>query len=432
MGDGVFIRALDSALARTIGRPSVQVTAFEIDSALVSNAIRPSSRLQVFCRHEDFITAKISDLFDGAVANPPYVRHHALKQTESVLRQFDRMCGRRISRMTNLYGLFLLRIWSLLAARGRAAVITPAEWLNADFGVPIKTHLLEQNALDGIVHFDHASNVFAGALTTAAIILLRRGRGIKEPIRLASVSGVRQLSKLKIQDARGIGRTALDPKCKWSPLFERGSPRSTKGPKLQEIATCSRGIATGANAYFVLRESKRLAWGIDRRDLRLCISKARQITGDRLRAVEMRHLVERDEPVWLLSPRRRLSAAVTQYLAEGRRLGIDLRYLPSHRPTWFRPEVREPAPILVSVFARGAFRFVRNEARVLNLTAYHGIYPRSPRAADVRSLHKYLCSRSARDALRRHRRIYGAGLSKLEPRDVEALEIPESLSSELT
>ncbi len=186
VGDGVFLRAVESALAARRMGSDVRVTAFEVDPRLPESPLQSVSALRVRLRREDFIAAALAGRFDAAVANPPYVRHHSLCRSEAMMCRFDRLCGRRLSRLTNLYGLFILKIWSLLTLRGRAAIITPAEWLNADFGVPIKAYLLEQNALDGIIHFDHAERVFSDALTTAAIILLRRGRDDACPYKLCS------------------------------------------------------------------------------------------------------------------------------------------------------------------------------------------------------------------------------------------------------
>lgn len=424
VGEGVFVdTVIDYHRRRGWKRPHID--GCEIDRELASRVTASGDLCAV--RHCDFLEADFPRPFDAVIANPPYVRHHAHERAERLFAQFDCLCGARISRMTNLYGLFLLRIGSLLSPRGRAAVIAPAEWLNADFGVPIKRYLLRENAIEAIIHFAHASHVFDGALTTAAIILLRNGRRAGDPIRLAAVDDAESLARLRLDEARGCAPATLDPARKWSSIVETPSETAGASHTLRSVADCSRGIATGANQYFTLNESTRRHWKIDRRDLCLCITKARQITGDRLTATDVRRLVDADERVYLLAPRPRISAAVRRYLDEGRRLGINRRYLPSHRPVWFRPEVRAPAPILVSVFARGRFRFARNEAGVLNLTAYHGIYPRDESPRFVRRLYDYLNSDAAARALASHRRIYGGGLLKLEPRDVESLEIPDCL-----
>ncbi|MBN2560374.1 MAG: N-6 DNA methylase [Phycisphaerae bacterium] len=455
VGRGVFVEAVEALLGDGRLATTPRIDACEIDARTLHDfatarrcpgqrawpgepsrrCVPAPRRSSVHCRQADFITACFRGTYDAIIANPPYIRHHAMRYDEALLRTFDRICRRRLSRMTNLYGLFLIKIWTLLGQGGRAAVITPAEWLNADFGVPIKAYLLEENAIDAIVHFDHAANVFDGALTTAAITLLRRSRSEKDPVNLCHVRSVKALSARTLEDGTRVDSGNLAPRVKWTPLFTiRKTGSTTRCPKgtatrpiLADIARCTRGIATGANDYFTLRESDRRLWKIDLADLRLCITKAHQIPGDRLARTDVQRLIEADQRIYLLHPRPRLTAAVRRYLDEGRRRGIDQRYLPSHRPVWYMPERREPAPVLVSVFARGSFRFVLNEAGVLNLTAYHAIYPRTSGRACVQALFGYVTGPQAHRLLQDHRRIYADGLLKLEPRDVEALPIPDQL-----
>ena len=425
LGEGVFVDAIESLIRRHERFAAPRIDVFDIDPRMLATFRDRQRMIEIQCRRQDFITASIRGKYDAIVANPPYVRHHAMDYSGDALQRLDRLCGRRLSRMTNLYGLFLVRIWNLLAPGGRAAVITPAEWLNADFGRALKAHLLEQNAFEAILHFDHAAQVFDGALTTAAITLLRRDRAEDAPMTLISVRDVQSLDENVLGRGKQVRNCDLDPDLKWTPLFERSSRTSpVDGPTLGDIARCTRGIATGANQYFTLCESDRQRHGLDHRDLAYCITKAQHVTADLLTKSHVRRLVDADTRIYLLDPRARLTAAVKRYLAEGERLGIHERYLPSHRPTWYRPEERPPAPIWVSVFARGAFRFVHNRAGVRNLTTFHGIYLRRATLRRVRTLFEYLTSAEAQSALRHHRRIYADGLLKVEPRDLEALPIP--------
>lgn len=423
LGEGVFVDAVEQALGDSHG---ARMDAFDVDGGMVDAfAVRPRA-IVTRCRVADFITTDVRRKYDAIIANPPYVRHHEINYGEDVLGRFDLLCGRRLSRMTNLYGLFLVKVWSLLAPSGRAAVILPAEWMNADFGGPLKAWLLEENAIEAILHFDHADLVFDNALTTAAIVLLRRGRAGDAPVALATVGSGHSLDEVDLQAAPRMRREQLDAARKWTPLFDGAAPQAG-GRVLGDVARCTRGIATGANTFFTLRASDRRRLGIDRRDVALCITKSADAPEAVLTDDHVTRLIEADRRVFLLSPRDRLTPAVERYLAEGRREGIDRRYLPSHRPVWFRPEHREPAAILAMVFARGEFRFVLNEARVLNLTAFHGIYPHDATPRRIKALHAYLTGPDAQAALGRHRRIYGGGLHKLEPRDVEAIAIPDGL-----
>lgn len=425
MGPGVFVEAVQSLFETDLSSPPPCMDAYEIDSKMLRGYTSKAVDLCVRIHRQDFITSAVSHVYDAIVANPPYVRHHDMTYDDSVFREFDEVVGARLSRMTNLYGLFLIKMWTLLAPNGRAAIITPAEWLNADFGRVIKAYLLRHNAIEGIIHFDHASQIFKGALTTAAIILLRRGRAIEEPIVLSSVANIEDLENLRLSDGYRVDSRQLDPARKWTPHFRSGVDLTIdSSPTLGDIARCQRGIATGANEYFALRESERSQYGIDIRDVRPCVTKARQVKSDRITQADVQQWIGEDQRVYLLDPRPRVGRALARYLEVGRRLGIDQRHLPSHRPVWYRPERRKPAPILVSVFARGEFKFALNEAGVLNLTAYHGIYPRTTWPACVRAIFEYLRSDEGRMAMSRHLRIYARGLLKVEPRDVEALPIP--------
>lgn len=437
LGEGVFVDAIDAIARRS--RWSPRIDAFEVDRT-VAHSQPGRDRCLLTIRWEDFLLADITTRYDAIIANPPYVRHHGFQYGETVLRRFDALAGQRLSRTTNLYGLFLVRIASLLAPGGRAAVITPAEWFNADFGVALKALLLECNLMDAMIQFDPSTRVFAGALTTSVIVLLRRGRRAAESVRLARVASPDDLCGLNMNRLPALPREHMNPAAKWLPLFDAtGQPArvvrreaiagvNASRIRLGNVAMCSRGIATGANTFFTLRESERREWKINLADVQLCITKAAQLRGARLDAAALRRLVERDERIYLLRPRRPLRPAVKRYLAHGRSLGVDRRHLPSHRPIWYMPENRPPAPILIAVFSRGDFRVVWNEARALNLTAYHGIYPRASGSvgADRRKakqLFEYLCSPAGRRAIALHRRVYGGGLYKLEPRDVEAVEI---------
>ncbi|MBI5765309.1 MAG: SAM-dependent DNA methyltransferase [Planctomycetes bacterium] len=422
VGPGVFVDAI-AALPRH-ARPR-ELHLLDIDPVMIAKLRTPTS---IACRvaAADFITKRHVGPFDAVIANPPYVRHHDFDYGPRAWRDLERVTGAPIPRTTNLYGLFVLKIGSLLSARGRAAIITPSEWLRADFGVALKSYLLRENLLDAIIQFDHGASVFDGVLTTACITLLRKGRRPADPIRCATVSDERGLAALDFDAATSWLPAELQANEKWNALDKRStSDRSTR--KLSDFATCSRGIATGANDYFTLRPSDLKKWKIARRDVRPCITKARQIRRDRITADDLRRLITEDERVFLLQPGTPLNPAVRSYLEHGKKRGVHSRYLPSHRPTWYLPEHRMPAPILISVFARGRFRIVWNEANVLNLTAYHGIYPRDGQRATARKLFEWLSSSAGHGALQAHVRLYADGLLKVEPKDVEAVTIPDNL-----
>src|SRR5258708_30975214 len=103
-------------------------------------------------------------LFDGIIANPPYVKAHRLEYSEKDWLYFEERLGTPLDRLTNLYALFLLKIWEDLAPHGRAAVILPAEFLNANFGEEIKERLIRIIRPVAVVVFAPSVNIFEEAL----------------------------------------------------------------------------------------------------------------------------------------------------------------------------------------------------------------------------------------------------------------------------
>lgn len=433
VGEGVFVGAIERISQGRSG-PRPTVFAYEIDEDLRARVREIRCSFDLHLSATDFVLDASSDRFDACVANPPYVRHHALRYDQAIYRRFDALAGERISRMTNLYGLFLLRIWERLADDGRAAVIVPAEWLNADFGRPLKRYMLRQNAIDSIVLFEDDALVFDGALTTAVIMLLRRGRSDDAPIRAAVLQDAAALLQLQFDDMREVDPATLDPAGKWSNTIADAcgnrEPVEASGT-LGDVAVCMRGIATGANGYFTLTEPERIEAGIDAADLKPCITKANHALSNEFSASDLDGLKANARKTWLLDPREPVRSAIADYLERGRAMGIHERYLPSHRPAWYRPEKRDPAPIWAPVFVRGRFRFIRNSAQAMNLTAFHGLYPHRTEPAAIDALLTYLWSDAAQRAIGAQSRLYGGGLRKLEPRDVLAIPIPASLRASL-
>jgi len=121
----------------------------------------------------------------------------------------------------------------------------------------------------------------------------------------------------------------------------------------------------------------------------------------------------------------RIPQSAMAYLAHGESLGIHQRYLTRHRTPWYAAERRPPADIWAAVFGRGRLRFVHNAASVLSLTTFHAVYLRPEYRRFLPLLMVYFHS-SLFDRLRAaEQRVYGDGLLKLEPRDVERLLAPD-------
>ncbi len=438
VGAGVFL----SELARAEIDGIREVLAFDVDAGAIGVArrrVEPGRFASFRVRKADFLSAAVRGRFDAIVCNPPYVRHHRAKLPDAVFRRFDARCGRRLSRATNVYCLFLLRILDLLSDRGRAAVITPSEYLNADFGRQIKAALLEDPGFRGFIIFDHARSIFDGIMTTACITLIDRARPSDEIRRVfvddvASVEGAFEAvagSHATAPRRRGlmverIARDKWDPAAKWGlrPVVRLSAAKRRRLRPLSDFARCMRGIATGANGFFTLTVAEAREWSLPRSALSPCITKAAHARAPILTPGRFDALAAAGKKTMVLNVENDDDDRVRSYLDHGRAQGVHRRYLPSHRRRWYLTEHRTPPDLLVTVFGRKRLRFVRNEASVLNLTAFHGVYLKPPLRRFLPFLICYFHSTAAARTFAAEHRVYGDGLLKFEPRDVERLLVP--------
>ena len=372
-------------------------------------------------------------LFEGIIANPPYVKSQRMALSEAEWHYFDELFGTKLGRQTNLYALFLLKIWEDLAPGGRAAVIIPAEFMNANFGVAIKERLQAMKPR-GLAVFAPDVNLFENTLTTSAILFLEkrpatpltfRGKCVRSALDLTLfVSSLEK--KLGVQtDEMDLG--AIEPSEKWLNRLFAGtgacSNEVTSVSKIGDFFKCSRGIATGANDYFCLRTSEIRQHRLSLRDFDRCVTKANDVTGWVVTEEDFLVAAQSDKRCFLLNPKT-LSSAMESYLTRGTASGVSQRHLPSKRPVWYLPERPKPPSILVPVFSRGHPRFILNSAGLRSLTCFHGLYAKPGFEHLVPFVWVYLNSSEGLKSFGGVNRFYGNGLNKLEPKDVEQMGCP--------
>lgn len=413
--------------------PRAELVGIEIDPDIAAQARRtapPGTRLHC----GNYLRMRIRPC-PAIIANPPYIKAARADLNESDWACLEELFGCRLDRLTNAYALFLLKIWHDLAPGGRAAVLIPGEFLNANYGVEIKRQLLRALRPVATLVLDPAVNAFDTALTTSAILLLEKTSRPHAPIPAYLVRDLASLqpaiaaiaASAGAQAPEGLDRTelsALAAEDKWlNRILGHHAEHEAFTHRVGDFFRCSRGIATGANDYFCLRPSEIAAHGLSVRDFLPCVTKAPDIGGLVFDAAAHAHLQAADKRCWLLAPAEP-DSTMRRYLALGQSSGIADKFLPSHRPVWYLPENRAAAHAWIAVFSRDTLKCVLNDSDTRHLTCFHGVYARSGRAADAASLVLFLNSSLGRLAIRQAQRFYGDGLNKLEPKDVEAIPCP--------
>lgn len=382
--------------------------------------------------------------FDAIVCNPPYTRHHHLPEVykSSWAATMKQEYGIRLSRFSSLFAYFFVQAARMLAPTGRMAFITPAVVFEASYSRQIKAFIRQQLRLRAVITFDEALSVFDGVDTAGCITLLEgsetpatdtftfiqiRERIDPEPVLWA----IEQQDTVSTDwgTSRRINLSELEPRRKWTVIGrENGRFDNEHFVPLSAIARVMRGIATGANDFFVLSDSEVAEWGLRQANLRPVLTRTRVAPGYVFDQADFDRLGHEGKKRWLLY----LTGPVTsgtpeaRYIQYGETLDLHQRSLVKTRSLWYAMEQRDPAPIYFTYLSRKRSRFVYNQAHVLALNVFLCIYPVPVISQDetmLKVLLAVLNSLIAKDSLRYVGRTYGADTVKVEPREMDRLPI---------
>lgn len=356
------------------------------------------------------------------LGNPPYTRAQLLPLEDRIRlgELSDGLCGTRSSLSTLMTAISLRH----LGPEDGLCLLLPAQWLESHYAQPLRDYLarlsrrrIELRLVD--------SWRFPDAQVDAVALLVGPQRSEEQPFHVAT---------WRSETPRAVRRGSLVG-THWRNLFEpKFEPASPTGCSvLQDYCAVRRGVATGANEFFILNEAKVIEYRIPaRRLLRL----ARRIghLGNRLddKAFDSQ---EDSEKRWLLNVttgQRVPGSAVDNYLKLGEQLGYDDRYLCKKRKeSWYDLGHDLVIPdVIVGPMTRGSVRVVENLAGCAIANNLYGWQwdPEVPSATRKRLL-RWLRSEPGQQALLGSARSQGDGLIKIEPRALAALPIPAHVAT---
>lgn len=432
-GLGVFERALSATCPDFAS--NARFTLWEKDADLAQDLAAVCKRLSIqhSITSKDFLDEHAwSAAYDAIIANPPYYKHHYVENKEDIRAAISSKVGAPFSVQTNIYCWFLIKALSMLKPGGRLAFIIPTEFLNANYGRDVKKHLLETGFLRSIISVCYKSRTFDDAITTACVLLAERAHESSRGIRFYRADSSDQLGDLTefLASAECIEYEAsdLDVERKWRSYFPGNRAVDTESSNLVPFFTYgrfSRGIATGANAFFAMRPSTAAAQGLPAESLIPCLSKARQAPGKIFTQHDFEALLQSDKPVYLFDGEAATDKAVGRYIGSGEAAGFQHRHLTRMRNPWYALEKRSVSKIWVGVFGRAGIRFVWNESNCVSLTCFHLFQPSRSGESCLPFLFLYLNSSIGRDFLELEKREYGGGLEKYEPNDINKALVPD-------
>ncbi|MBI3247030.1 MAG: SAM-dependent DNA methyltransferase [Deltaproteobacteria bacterium] len=374
------------------------------------------------------------------LANPPYLRHQGIpsKYKQELRERASVNMGMRVSARSGLYVYFLLLSHAWMKQDAVAAWLVPSEFMQTAYGAAIRHYLTHRVQLVRIHQFGHDDPQFENALVLPAVIAFRNHPPCVGQTAILSAGGT--LGNPTTSERVRV--EVLRREAKWFIPRRPLSKYRSSDVRIRDIFVVRRGIATGANDFFVMKREAAARLGIPKDALRPVLPKARTLETD---IVEREadgypqvypqlclldyHLTE--DEIRTQHPR------LMEYLMTARGLGILDRYLVRQRHPWYKQEQREPAPFLCTYMGRRRadappIRFIWNKSDAVVTNTYLMLYPRAALARllqdrpGVAAEMFALLQGTARETMSESWRVHAGGLYKIEPGELLDVRLSSS------
>lgn len=431
-----------SAFLQTFPRHNIaSATGIEIDAAFVAAArnIWDSTGLELVEADFTLLATRNNTLLPRPnilLTNPPYTRHHHLnnEQKARLKPETARLTGIPISGLAGLHVYYFLLASAWMQDDGIAAWLLPSEFMDVNYGTALKKYLTEQASEVRIHRYNPLEVQFVDALVSSAVVVFRK----RLPMHKATIEMTYGGTLIEPNRRQRVPIAELARAPKWT-HYPSDPDKATilinkDSATLGDFFDIKRGIATGANDFFILSKAEAERHDLPPEYLRPILPSPRQLhqsiieaDGDGHPCVDRPlYLIDCDlEPLTLQKQYRTL----WKYLESANESGIRDRYLVSSRKLWYKQESRAPAPFLCTYMGREndeskPFRFIWNRSKAVATNLYLMLYPKAGLAQLIRerpeleeSLYRTL--NSLRDDLCAQGRFYGGGLHKIEPKELK-------------
>lgn len=415
----------------------------------------------------DFLSLSAEDIqqeIEALVCNPPYTSGDALpaEEKQQINQRIEEVTGLDVSMRSPLYAYFLYLAPLFLAPGGRAAFLTPQDFLATKYGHTLKHFLKQEFDIKALVQFDpDGEALFETAESTALLLFLDMSAdsatgGETRFIRVDEKPGPATLRNAVNSGVEGstawgritcIDQVQLDPEANWQALFSPCGIETDDSAQLGDFATITRGVNTGAVDVFCLTQADIDEYGISDQHVSKLIRRPAVLDGYEFRDNDWQALQSAGEKVWLLDPDELHGvpdsvAAFEEALAtEHAMLDDDLQGIHAYlrdcvqehdlserttledRPLWYRIGATEPPQVLVPDAGRDGFPFILNETDAHNVHNFRGISDITLPDRELKALLAYLNSHVGQQLIKRHARTQQGGYGKLPVRALKTLPV---------
>lgn len=382
------------------------------------------------------------------IVNPPYNRHAKIPRNyrENIRSLAEKQTGILINGDAGLHTYHLLIMDKWLAEDGVASWLLPSIFLQSRYGEAIRQYLLNNVQLTRIHLYDENMPQFSGADISTTIVTFKKSTSANHnQIKISYGDSVNEPNKTYILERQQL----LDSIENWRTIIPRINRSvsyldASSQIKFEDLFDIKRGLATGANSFFVMQRNEAKEIGIPDLALKPLLPKARYLPSLIIEADADGYpdinpqlvLIDCDLKEDIIKTRYPF---FYNYLQEakkkdGNEKAIVERTLVRSRKPWYSQEKRKPAPFLLTYMGRNKkdlppLYFIFNKSNALALNTYILLYPTGWLEKFLKRTPSLLgkildaLNRSAEHTISQQTRIYSGGLQKLEPGELKKLPI---------
>jgi len=465
IGTGSFI----SALLRSFSLDQItEIMGYEIDAKFAEKTLELWGDKPLTLHIADFTQAEPPKIDEAKanllICNPPYVRHHYLSKQEKqrLQRTVLQKMGIKLSEQAGLYCHFLCISYLWMAENGLAGWLIPSEFMDVNYGQQIRRYLLNHVTLLRIHRFDPKDLQFSDALVSSAVIWIKKA---KPPVdhnveftfggKLTAPAISKSVSINLLRNTAKWTRFPFAADSTEQPLIDSitstvetrenhevttntGFPH--KSLTLADLFDVKRGLATGANKFFLLTHEQIIKYQLPGEFLIPVLPSPRYLPCEEIKADSLGNPIL-DKKIFLLAcnlPEEEVKfkyPLLWKYFQWGVETRINQGYICSHRTPWYSQENRPASMFLCTYMGRQSaedsnpFRFILNHSKAIATNVYLILYPKAnlqkmlkDKPELVRLIWQNLNNISS-TILVEEGRVYGDGLHKLEPKELSNVPI---------
>jgi hypothetical protein len=225
----------------------------------------------------------------------------AAAQKDRLRQQLAQSLNLDVSGLAGLYCYFLLLCHDWMEDRGLAVWLIPSEFMDVNYGKTSRRYLTERVTLLHIHRFCPTDVQFTDALVSSAVVVFRKLPPAPDHAARFSFGGpIEHPQKEAMVPLETLRRSR-----KWTQYPGGAIPNDSGDLTLGDIFSIKRGLATGANNFFVLNEANAQRLDLPQRFLKPILPGPRHLTGDVIEALPSEPLTYRRVSICSIAASRR-------------------------------------------------------------------------------------------------------------------------------